>query len=295
MTCTQFLGEEADVGPDKRVSILSAPLANTVSWGKGTDQGPSAVIDASPALEIFDDELLMETARVGIETLAPLQLSGLSSEEACRRIYNAVGAELDRGRLPVLLGGEHTVTVPAVAACAARYPDLHVVQVDAHLDLRDQYEGDALSHACVMRRIDDLFIPFSQVGIRSFSREEWELVQRRSLEPYTITFIRTTREWVKQVCAKISGPVYITFDVDGLDPAIMPATGTPEPDGLTWPEATALLKGIAAAGKIVGLDCVEFAPYPGAHHAAFTVAKLLYRTLGYIFFDHGGKSTTSFG
>lgn len=279
----QFLGEEADLGPEKRITILSAPLASSVSWLGGTERGPQAIIDASPALEVFDDELLSETVRLGIETRPIPDFTAITAAESCRRIEEAVARELAGGRFPVLLGGEHTVTVPAVRACLARYPDLHVVQIDAHLDLRQEYDGNLYSHACVMRRLDDLGVPFTQIGIRSFSREEYELVRSKGWRPFFMERIRTEPDWIAQVCAGISGPVYFTCDVDGLDPAIMPATGTPEPDGLTWRETIGLLRELARTHRIIAMDVVEFAPRPGAEHAAFCAAKLIYRTLGYVF------------
>jgi agmatinase len=280
---SQFLGEEADLGPEKRIAILSAPLASSVSWLGGTELGPQAIIDASPALEVFDDELLAETVRLGIATRPVPDFKGLAAAEACRRIQAGVAAELAGGMFPVLLGGEHTVTVPAVRACLAKYPDLHVVQIDAHLDLRDQYDDNPNSHACVMRRLDELGVPFTQIGIRSFSKEEYALVQAKGWRPFFMHRIHAEADWIEQVCAEIKGPVYFTCDVDGLDPAIMPATGTPEPDGLTWRQTIGLLRALAAKHRIVGMDCVEFSPRPGAEHAAFTVAKLIYRTLGYVF------------
>ncbi len=280
---SQFLGEEADLGPEKRIAILSAPLASSVSWLGGTELGPQAIIDASPALEVFDDELLAETVRLGIATRPVPDFTGLATAVACGQIENAVAEELAGGMFPVLLGGEHTVTVPAVKACLAQYPDLHVVQIDAHLDLRDQYEDNPDSHACVMRRLDELGVPFTQIGIRSFSKEEYELVQAKEWRPFFMHRIRAEPDWIEQVCAGIKGPVYFTCDVDGLDPAIIPATGTPEPDGMTWRETIDLLREISRRHRIVGMDFVEFSPRLGAEHAAFTVAKLIYRTLGYIF------------
>ena len=180
---SQFLGEEADLGPEKRITILSAPLASSVSWLGGTELGPQAIIDASPALEVFDDELLAETVLLGIETRPIPDFTVVTPADACQQIEAAMAWELARGRFPVLLGGEHTVTVPAVKACRAQYPDLHVVQIDAHLDLRQEYEGNENSHACVMHRLDDLGIPFTQIGIRSFSKEEYELIQARGWHP----------------------------------------------------------------------------------------------------------------
>jgi len=280
---SQFLGEEADLGPKKRITILSAPLASSVSWLGGTELGPQTIIDASPALEVFDDELLSETVRLGIATRPAPDFTAITAADACRQIKKAVAEELAGGYFPVLLGGEHTVTVPAVQACLAKYPDLHVVQIDAHLDLRQEYDGNENSHACVMRRLDDLGLPFTQIGIRSFSKEEYQLIQARGWRPFFMQRIRTEADWIAQVCAGIKGPVYLTCDVDGLDPGVMPATGTPEPDGLTWRETIDLLRALTAKHRIVGMDFVEFAPRPGAEHAAFTVAKLIYRTLGFIF------------
>ncbi|MFZ5774265.1 MAG: agmatinase [Thermodesulfobacteriota bacterium] len=279
----QFLGEEADLGPEKRISILSAPLASTVSWLGGTDQGPLAIIEASPALEVFDDELLSETVRHGIETRPIPDYHGMSANQACDAIQAAVASELAIGRFPVLLGGEHTVTAPAVRACLETYPDLHVVQIDAHLDLRDRYEDNPHSHACVMRRLDEMGVPFTQIGMRSFSQEEYQLVRERGWRPFFMSRIHAEADWIEQVCRGINGPVYLTVDVDGLDPSIMPATGTPEPDGLSWRQTIALLRALTAHHRLVAMDFVEFSPRPGAEHAAFTVAKLIYRALGYVF------------
>jgi len=278
-----FLGEESKVGVAPQIAVISAPLAKTLSWGGGTEFGPRAILDASPALEVFDDELLQDTVQAGIITRPPLALADCDLAEACQRVQAAVAQELAAGLFPVLLGGEHTVSGPAVAALRDQYPDLHVVQVDAHLDLRASYDGTPLSHACVMRRVVEQGVPFSQVGIRSFSGEEWQLVRERGWRPFTMARIHQEADWLEQLLAEIRGPVYLTIDVDGLDPAIMPATGTPEPDGLSWRQVTALTRALAA-GKpgLVGMDVVELAPRPGFEHAAFTAAKLIYRTLGYV-------------
>jgi agmatinase len=281
----RFIDEDPTTISEKKVSIISAPLAETVSWVGGTDQGPAALLKASLAVEALDDELLRETWQVGIDVREPLQLDGLSSEAALQQICTAVRQELRQGRFPVVLGGEHTVTVPAVAACASRFAGLHVVQIDAHLDLRDSYHGSSLSHACVMRRLADLGVPFTQVGIRSFSPGELEFLGPDLPGVFTTERIRRELDWVEQVCERITGPVYITLDVDGFDPAVMPATGTPEPDGLSWHQVASLFRALAARHRIVGMDVVELAPCPGAHHAVFTAAKILYRTLGYIFKD----------
>lgn len=279
----RFLEQAGWGGMDSLVEILPAPLANTVSWKAGTDQGPEAILAASDTLELFDDELLVDTYKIGLVTLPPLPLAGLNSADACAVIEKAVAGVLDKDRFPVLLGGEHTVTVPAVAACRERYRDLYVLQIDAHLDLRDQYLGDPLSHACVMRRIAELGLNFTQVGIRSISSEEWQFVLALGQQPFTMNRIRSEQDWIARVVEEIQGPVYLTIDVDGLDAAVMPATGTPEPGGLSWWQLTDLLRSVAARHRIVAMDCVEFSPVEGAHHAAYTAAKLVYRCLGYIF------------
>ncbi len=285
MDYPQFIPDDAELNSNvqtKRVSFIPAPLANTVSWIKGTDNGPEEIVKASAVLEAFDDELLIETYRAGFDTLLPLDFSGLSSQDACKLIYDSVYNEIKRDRLPVIIGGEHTVTIGAVEACLREHPNLHVVQFDAHLDLRHTYEDNTLSHACVMRRIYDMDVPFTQVGIRSFSSEEWKFITEKGMSPITIKRIRENLDW-QEVFDELDAPVYITFDVDCLDPSVMPATGTPEPDGLSWDMARSILERIISTNKIVGMDFVEFAPSSGAPHAAFSVAKLLYRTLGYIY------------
>lgn len=265
------------------VSIIPVPFSYSVSWMTGTEKGPESILAASKALEIFDDELLVDTYKIGINTLPPLDVNGRTSEDAFTVIRQTVRQELKSGKLPVLLGGEHSITVPAVAACLEKYKEIHVLQIDAHLDLRDSYERNSLSHACVMRRLFDKGVSFTQVGIRSFSKKEWDFVQTHGLKPYLTKRVRTTPDWIKKICDEVQKPLYITVDVDGFDPSIMPATGTPEPDGLTWNEVTGLLSEVCGRKKVVGLDFVELAPSEGQHHASFTVAKLIYRTLGYIY------------
>jgi agmatinase len=279
----RFLEKAGWGGEESKVEILSASLANTVSWKGGTEKGPAAILEASDTLELFDDELFQDTYCIGIHTPPPLMVENLPSEEACRIIGAEVDQVLKKKRFPVLLGGEHTVTLPAVVACRQYFPDLHVVQIDAHLDLREQYEDDPLSHACVMRRLFEQGIPFTQVGIRSISREEWQFAKKHLLTPWTMSVVRSDPRWVDKVLDEIHGPVYLTLDVDGLDSSIMPATGTPEPGGLDWWQVTGFIKELAARHRIVGMDCVEFSPLPGAHHASYTAAKLIYRVLGYIF------------
>ena len=268
---------------EKNVSIIPVPYADTVSWITGAENGPESILVASKALETFDDELLVDTYKIGINTLPPLDVKGRSPGKVFNDIREIVSQELKSGQLPVMLGGEHSITVPAVIACLERYKKVHVLQIDAHLDLRDSYEQNSYSHACVMRRLFDNNISFTQVGIRSFSKKEWDFVQAHGLNPYLIKWIRNNPDWIKIICDSIQEPLYITIDVDGFDPSIIPSTGTPEPDGLTWSEVTSFLSEVCRRKKVVGLDFVELAPTEGQHHASFTVAKLVYRTLGYLY------------
>ncbi len=264
-----------------RVAIIPVPYGETVSWMGGTEEGPQAILAASEALEIFDDELLYEPWRAGITTRPAIACQG-STEEVLMRVCEEVEGVLARQQLPILLGGEHSLSVAGVAACQRRFADLCVVQVDAHLDLRAQYDNDWLSHACVMRRIDDLAVPFVQVGIRSFSKEEWQLCTTRNWQPWTTGRMRDHGNWLSEIVKWINGrPLYLTFDLDGLDPAVLPATGTPEPDGLSWQTATMLIAQLCRTSTLVGADFVELAPPAGPAYSAFTAAKLIYRTIGY--------------
>lgn len=191
---------------------------------------------------------------------------------------------LQKGCLPILIGGEHTISIAGVAACLRHYPNLCVVQIDAHLDLRDEYNNQWLNHACTMRRIADFSVPFFQIGIRSFSKEEWYLCKSQKWSPWTQERIRNHPDWHDQLGKEIDErPVYLTFDFDSLDPAVLPATGTPEPDGLSWRSATHLLHYLCSHTNIIGADFVEFSPAVGPAYGAFTAAKLIYRTIGYIF------------
>lgn len=264
-----------------RVAIIPVPYGATVSWMAGTEEGPAAILAASEALEVFDDELLSEPWKVGITTRPPLDCQG-SAEEVLMRLSQEVAGALARRQLPVILGGEHSLAVAGVAACLRHYPALCVVQVDAHLDLRQEYDHDRLSHACVMRRIDDLGVPFVQAGIRAFSKEEWLLCQSRGWQPWTTARMRAQESWLDEMVRWINGrPVYLSFDLDGLDPAVLPATGTPEPDGLSWETATRLIARLCRTSRLVGVDFVELAPPAGPAYSAFTAAKLVYRTIGY--------------
>ena len=268
-----------------RVVVLPVPLERTTTYAKGTAKGPCAIIEASRNMETFDEELQVETyQKLGIATLEEMDTEEGSLEQVLANISTAVLSLLKDGKFPLVLGGEHSLTPACVSAAARKYKDLSVLQIDAHADLRETYQGNPNSHACALRRSLEI-CPAVQVGIRSLSSEEAAAIPKLATKIFWAHEIvtRPTQEWAEEVARALSPNVYLTIDLDGLDPSIMPATGTPEPGGLTWEQVTGLLRVVARQRTIVGVDVVELRPTPGLHAADFLAAKLIYRTLGYIF------------
>ena len=265
--------------------ILPVPLDRTTSWKRGTRKGPSAIIEASHHMELYDEELGRETYReFGLATLEEMDTDEGTLEQVLAHLHTAVLGLLEDGKFPVILGGEHGLTPPCVSAAAKKFKDLCVLQIDAHADLRQQYHGNPNSHASAMRRSLEV-CPAVQVGIRSLSEEEAELLPSLPTKIFWAHDIlyRPTQEWVEEVVAALSPNVYLTVDLDAFDPAYMPATGTPEPGGLDWYRITDLLRAVMRERNVVAMDVVELLPTPGLHHADFLAAKLIYRALGYRF------------
>lgn len=288
MTSDNFLGlpEPYAGASHARVAVLPIPFEATVSYGHGTAHGPQAIITASQQVELYDREFDREPAlEYGIHTLAPLALAD-EPEAAVAQIAEAVAQVAGRVPLVVGLGGEHTVSLGfGRGLLAALGGPLTVVQLDAHADLRDSYDDTPFSHACVARRLleEDGIEQVLQLGIRSICTEEVAFA-RAHPDRVRIWYREELRggNWQEELRERLQGRrVYLTLDVDGLDPAIVPATGTPEPDGLTWPETLEILRTVAGAAPIVALDCVELAPVAGLHAADFAVAKLLYKAITY--------------
>jgi agmatinase len=285
-TAPNFLGlDDEHSGYERSAAVvLPLPYEATVSYGGGTRRGPAAIIDASRQVELYDRELGDEAAlRFGIHTLPPLALSVAGPEAAVDEIEACAAEHLAAGKLLVGLGGEHTVSVGIARAVHARHPDAVLVQVDAHSDLRDSYEGSAYSHASISRRVFDLGMPILQFGIRSICREEIDLI-RGEPERIRVWFAEDVHAGghLPELERRVAGrPVFLTFDLDGLDPALVPATGTPEPNGLLWPQALDIVRTVARAGRVVALDCVELAPIPGQHASDFLAAKLVYKMISY--------------
>ncbi len=283
----RFAGIEDEFAayPKARAVVLPVPLERTTTYARGTHRGPQAIIEASMNMETYDEELGLETYRAigGIATLAEMATEDGELENVLAHIHTAMLGLLDDGKFPVLLGGEHSLTPPAVAAAAHKFSGLSVLQIDAHADLRESYQGNRNSHACAMRRVLET-CPAVQVGIRSLSAEEASAIPTLKTRIFWAKDIvgRPVREWADEVVSNLSPHVYLTIDLDGLDPSIMPATGTPEPGGLSWEQVTALLQTVAAQRAIVAMDVVELLPTAGMHAADFLAAKLIYRTLGYV-------------
>lgn len=267
------------------VIIVPAPYEKTVTYRKGTKNGPSAILEASDNMELFDDELNVETHKIGIHTLPPLKIEDLSPEDMIEIIYKTEKEILTAGKFPVLIGGEHTISIGAVKAAKEVKREITVLQLDAHYDLRNEYEASKYSHACVGRRLQEI-APLVQLGVRSISKEEKEFLSGshnvvRSVSAYDIL---DDSLWDKKLLETLREKVYITIDLDVLDMSIMPAVGTPEPGGLSWYLILDILKLVAQNNEIAGFDVVELAPLDGNVAADFLASKLIYRLLGYIFF-----------
>ena len=270
-----------------QVLVLPVPYDATTSYRAGTREGPQAIIDASQQVEWFDHELKRETAEVGIHTLPEVAPVMSGPADMVERLYQVARRQVDTDKLLVTLGGEHSLSSAVVRAFSERYPGLTVLQFDAHADLRDSYEETPYSHASVARRIVEM-CPLTQVGIRSLSKEEWAFLQTRP--PITTFFIEShplSESDLERLVGSLGSEVYVTLDIDALDPGLVPGVGTPEPGGLTWQETLRILRRVAEARRVVGFDLMEYCPPEGNTAAAFTAAKLAYKAMGY--FTHPWK------
>ena len=262
--------------------VVSAPYDGTASFRTGARYGPAAIIEASRHMEDFDVALGFDASEQGIFTLLETTPDLSGPEQMVAQVHETVyGAALD-GKIPVVLGGEHTVSIGAVRACAERYEDLSVLFMDAHGDLRDSYMGTRWGHASVARRISEM-CEIVEVGVRSISKDEYDYAQANRLPIfYWPPAEGDLDSLIASVCEKLSARVYVSIDLDVLDPSIMPAVGTPEPGGLGWWEATTLLAAVAGHSEVVGFDIVELSPEEGPVASAATAARLAYRLMGCI-------------
>jgi agmatinase len=268
-----------------RVVIIPVPFDRTSTWLKGADKGPSAIIEASAHMELYDIETESEVYKKGIFTAEPVDGQELP-EEMVEMVAEQVRKHLENNKFVVVVGGEHSISIGPVRAQVANNADITVLQLDAHSDLRDEYEGSKYNHACVMARISEL-CPIVQVGIRSMDSSE-----KKALDKNHVIFaeeISTNKNWIEHVLSKLSKNIYLTVDLDVFDPSIMPSTGTPEPGGLSWYDVLGLLRTVFDNRNVVGFDVVELCPNESNKAPDFLAAKLIYKLLSYKFMQ---KPTT---
>jgi len=272
-----FGGLEVQDYKKARVVVLPIPFEATTSYVMGAKKGPQAIIEASRHMELYDIELKKDISEIGIFTFPTMSFLTDSPKQAIEKIKKAVSKLLKDKKFVLSLGGEHTITCGAVAAFKQKYKKLSVLQIDAHSDLRDEYLGIEYSHACAMRRVREMEVPVVGVGIRSLDESEADYIRKKEIK----TIFYAPALPTKKIIASLSRDVYLTFDVDALDPSIMPSTGTPEPGGLGWYEVLDLIKQVAKTKKIIGADIVELSPLPGLVFPDFLAAKLAYKIIGY--------------
>jgi agmatinase len=271
---------------DARVLVWPISYEGTVSYGTGTGAGAMAIINASRNMELYDEETRSEVYKIGIHTLHETQPEP-TPDAMMEALYERTRELLDADKFICMLGGEHSISAPIIRAHAEKFHNLSVLQIDAHADLRDTYDGTPHSHASIMARVvKDLRIPSVQVGIRSISADEARsLASGLPTKIFWAKDIVGRTDWARAAVDALTENVYLTIDIDGLDPSLVPTTGTPEPGGLGWYETLALIRRLAEKKRVVGMDLVEFSKAENSDAPAFLCSKLVYKCLAYIFRD----------
>jgi len=264
-----------------RITVIPVPYDLTTTYISGARNGPRAIIEASNHMELYDEELEKETYRVGIYTHDALAVTDEKPEDMLRIVSKAVSSCIKSEQFQVMLGGEHSISLGMVRELAKKYHNLSVLQLDAHADLRDSYQGTPYNHACVGRRISEI-CPLVQAGVRSMSKGEGDYLRSAQVVNISDYEIKQNDGWIDKILGYLTDDVYLTLDLDVLDPAIMPSVGTPEPGGLSWYETIDFLRLLSQHKKIVSFDLVELSPKPGNIAPDFLAAKLTYRIMGYI-------------
>lgn len=267
--------------PRAPFAVLPIPYERSVSYGRGTAKAPAAILAASVQMELFDEEFYSPQG-LRVQTLPPVSCRG-SAGAVFSRIRRTAESVLRPGRFLMSFGGEHSLTLPLVAAAKSVYQDIAVLSLDAHLDLRDSYRNNRFSHACVFRRVMEMDVPVVHVGIRSLCQEEYKLVKRRHQPVYWAREILAAADdkWIDTLLKRLAQKVYISIDADGLDPSFMPGTGTPEPGGLAWQTVLRLLRRVGCERKVVAADIVEVVPLPQTPLCEYVAAKLALKLMTY--------------
>jgi agmatinase len=286
----QFLGSESQTSyAASKVVILPIPYEATTTYRKGCKHGPDAILEASNQLEAYDEELKREIcSEVGIHTLSPVADSRLesfiSAEEMLKVTTETVSRLIGDNKFVIALGGEHSITAPVVKAYQQNFSEpFTVIQIDAHGDLRHEYQGSIHNHACVMRRVLDMGLPILPVGIRSICKEEALLIEEKQIPVIWARDIATQSDWIDKAIAQIyTNRVFITIDLDGIDPSLMVGVGTPEPGGLSWYGLLNFLRRVFQTHQVIGCDVMELAPIVDSVVSEFVAAKLVYKLIGYL-------------
>lgn len=261
------------------IVVIPVPYDGTSTWVKGAARGPAAILAASANMELYDIATDSPLYKLGIYTAPPVETND-TPENMVQAVYETSLSHLKQSKFPVLIGGEHSVSIGAIKASFESFDKLTVLQLDAHADMRDEYQGSKFNHACVMARVKEMG-PFVQVGVRSMSRRETAMIDPSRI--YYADDIMNSSIWMDRVVEQLTDNVYITIDLDAFDPSIMPSTATPEPGGLAWYPVVRLLEKVARHKRVIGFDVVELCP--NSHNKApdFLAAKLVYQILSNIF------------
>ena len=277
--------EDAELSGFEKARVVVWPVSyeGTVSYGGGTGEGAMAVVDASRNMELYDEETDAEVYRLGLHT-AEVTPPAATPEAMMQRLLGRARELIGAGKFVCMIGGEHSVSGPVIQAHAEAYENLSVLQIDAHADLRDTYDGTPHSHASIMARVvRDLRLPAVQVGIRSISAEEARSLAEFPTRIFWAKDIAGRTDWWEEAVEGLTENVYLTIDIDGLDPSLVAQTGTPEPGGLGWYEVLGLIRTLARSRRVVGMDLTEYSYVEGFNASAFLCAKLIYKSLSYIF------------
>ena len=276
-----YLPEEYSDPENAGIVIIPVAYDGTSTWVKGADEGPTAIIEASANMELYDIETDSEVYRKGIFTENPIA-GEISTTEMIQAVNETVKYYLEKEKFTVVIGGEHSVSIGSIRAHAERYANLTVLQLDAHADLRDEYNGSKYNHACVMARASEI-CPILQVGVRSMDSSEKKFMNFENV--FLAEDIHQQKEWIEKAVSRLSEKVYITIDLDVFDPSLMSSTGTPEPGGLLWYDVLELLRRVCEKTDVVGFDVVELCPDDRNRAPDFLAAKLIYKLLSYKFRD----------